>query len=464
MAEGVVLVHSEALDPGGSSPLPAGIYQATKVEGVETSAGVAVLGRDEDGNAKWFQVRADGSLGVTLAADAVGVATEATLALVQTVLSSVDAKVATEVTLALARALLASIDTKVATETTLATRAAEHVTAASPHANRLSDGTAFYKATTPADTQPVSATALPLPSGAATEATLSTRLTESTYTTRQPTPGQSTMAGSVPVVVASDQSALPVAAASLPLPVGAATAVKQDEGNASLSSLDAKTATAVTVDYDSGAGSQAVQVLGLALPGDGGAVAGGTATDPVRTDPTGTTTQPVSAAALPLPAGAATAAKQDTEITSLASIDGKLPATVAAEHVTAGSPHANRLSDGTAFYKATTPSDTQPVSAVSLPLPSGAATESTVQAIRDQFSDTFTRMLEKRFRDSEEVRYDIPAVLADASIYLGTATDGTSTAAVSWSVVRYYFDVSGSPQRARFRSGVAWDDRATGWS
>lgn len=35
-------------------------------------------------------------------------------------------------------------------------------------------------------------------------------------------------------------------------------------------------------------------------------------------------TQPVSAAALPLPSGAATAAKQDTEITSLASIDGKL--------------------------------------------------------------------------------------------------------------------------------------------
>lgn len=36
----------------------------------------------------------------------------------------------------------------------------------------------------------------------------------------------------------------------------------------------------------------------------------GTAGDPIRTDPTGTTTQPISAASLPLPTGAATAAKQ----------------------------------------------------------------------------------------------------------------------------------------------------------
>lgn len=36
----------------------------------------------------------------------------------------------------------------------------------------------------------------------------------------------------------------------------------------------------------------------------------GTSAHPVRTDPVGTTTQPVSAAALPLPAGAATSAKQ----------------------------------------------------------------------------------------------------------------------------------------------------------
>jgi len=59
----------------------------------------------------------------------------------------------------------------------------------------------------------------------------------------------------------------------------------------------------------------------------------GTASAPVRTDPTGTTTQPVSASSLPLPTGASTSAKQDTIIghvdgieTTLSSLDGKVTA------------------------------------------------------------------------------------------------------------------------------------------
>ena len=99
----------------------------------------------------------------------------------------------------------------------------------------------------------------------------------------------------------------------------------------------------------------------------------GTNTDPVRTDPTGTTTQPVSAASLPLPAGAATEA----------TLAGR-----AAEHITAGSPHSVRLTDGTAFYKGTTPADTQPVSAASLPLPAGAATETTLAAVNTATGST----------------------------------------------------------------------------
>ena len=67
-------------------------------------------------------------------------------------------------------------------------------------------------------------------------------------------------------------------------------------------------ATAKTLDYDTGAGTDTVTAFGLLLPKAGGAVAGGTSTDPVRVDPTGTTTQPVSAASLPLPTGAATEA------------------------------------------------------------------------------------------------------------------------------------------------------------
>lgn len=55
-------------------------------------------------------------------------------------------------------------------------------------------------------------------------------------------------------------------------------------------------ATAKTSDYDTGAGTDTVTMMGIALPANGGAVQGGTALDPVRTDPTGTTTQPVNVA------------------------------------------------------------------------------------------------------------------------------------------------------------------------
>lgn len=83
-------------------------------------------------------------------------------------------------------------------------------------------------------TQPVSATSLPLPTGAATEATLATVLTTAAFQARINTLGQKTMANSTPVVIASDQSALPVtgtffqatqpiSAVALPLPAGAAT-------------------------------------------------------------------------------------------------------------------------------------------------------------------------------------------------------------------------------------------------
>jgi hypothetical protein len=47
------------------------------------------------------------------------------------------------------------------------------------------------------------------------------------------------MAASQPVVIASNQSAVPISAASLPLPTGAATAANQATTNASLASIDA---------------------------------------------------------------------------------------------------------------------------------------------------------------------------------------------------------------------------------
>lgn len=51
------------------------------------------------------------------------------------------------------------------------------------------------------------------------------------------TEGQKTSAASLPVVIASDQSTLPISASSLPLPAGASTATLQSTGNTSLSSI-----------------------------------------------------------------------------------------------------------------------------------------------------------------------------------------------------------------------------------
>ena len=85
--------------------------------------------------------------------------------------------------------------------------------------------------------------------------------------------------------------------------------------------------TAKTSDYDTGAGTDTVPMLGIALPGAGGAVQGGTSTNPVRTDPTGTTTQPISGSitdisgSISLPTGASTLAEQQTQTTALQLLD-----------------------------------------------------------------------------------------------------------------------------------------------
>lgn len=86
-------------------------------------------------------------------------------------------------------------------------------------------------------------------------------------------------------------------------------------------------------------------------------------------------TQPVSAASLPLPAGASTSAAQGTGNTSLGNIDTKTPALVSGRVPVDGSGVTQPVS-GT-FWQAT-----QPVSAASLPLPSGASTEATLALIK----------------------------------------------------------------------------------
>lgn len=124
--------------------------------------------------------------------------------------------------------------------------------------------------------QAISAATLPLPSGAATAANQATANASLSSIDAKLT---SPLSVTGPLTDSQIRaSALPVSAASLPLPSGAATSTKQDTGNTSLASIDAKL------------------------------------TNPL----------PVSASSLPLPSGAATSAKQDTGNTSLSSIDSKL--------------------------------------------------------------------------------------------------------------------------------------------
>lgn len=135
-----------------------------------------------------------------------------------------------------------------------------------------------------------------------------------------------------------------VTISSSALPAGAATEAKQDT---LIGHVDGLEGLLSTIDADTGAIDgklpSGLTVSSNRLKVDGSEV-----------------TQPISAVALPLPAGAATEVKQDTGNSSLSAIDTKLPSglTVA----------SNRLKvDGSEV--------TQPISAVALPLPAGAASE-----------------------------------------------------------------------------------------
>lgn len=154
--------------------------------------------------------------------------------------------------------------------------------------------------------------------------------------------GETTMSASLPVVIASDQSPIPITgsitasnpsvdATGATAPTDATYVGILDPSSGNLEGLVAE-----RLDYDTGAGTSAQTILGLALPASGGPVgaiggSGNVGTNVIRvvlaTDqPTMSNTQPVSVASLPLPSGAATSALQTTGNTSVGSIDTKTPA------------------------------------------------------------------------------------------------------------------------------------------
>ena len=146
--------------------------------------------------------------------------------------------------------------------------------------------------------------------------------------------GQKAMTASLPVVLPSDQT-VPVSGTFWQATQPVSGTVTANQGGAPWSqNLTQWNSTAIAnpFDLDTGAGTQNIVGFSWRKAASGGSAEFGTATDPVRTDPTGTTTQPVSgtfwqatqpvsAASLPLPTGASVLSEQQTQTTALQLID-----------------------------------------------------------------------------------------------------------------------------------------------
>lgn len=152
-------------------------------------------------------------------------------------------------------------------------------------------------------TQPISASTLPLPTGASTSALQSTgNATLLTISGQLPTTlGAKTSANSLSVVLASDQATIPVASTH-DYAQGATTAGEVGPLVQGATTSAAPTYTTATTNPLSLTTAGALRV-------DGSAV-----------------TQPISAASLPLPTGAATSALQTAGNATLTAISGQLPA------------------------------------------------------------------------------------------------------------------------------------------
>jgi hypothetical protein len=189
--------------------------------------------------------------------------------------------------------------------------------------------------------------------------------------------GQATMANSLPVAIASDQSAIPVAVSNFPV-------TQPVSGTIAVSNLPAtQPVSAVALPLPTGASTSAKQpAIGTAgtPSGDVLSVQGEAGMTPLKVDGSATT-QPISAVSMPLPAGAATSAKQPalgtagTPSADVISVQGEASMTPLKVD---GSATTQPVSGTVAVSNLPA---TQPVSATALPLPSGAATSAKQPAI-----------------------------------------------------------------------------------
>jgi len=236
---------------------------------------------------------------------------------------------------------------------------------------------ALVVAISPNSTLPISATSLPLPTGAATEVTLATRLADSTFTSRVNTLGQKTSASSTPVVLASDQTAVPVSgtvtanigtagtlALNATLTGGTAKAIARGGAKGSTTAADVTSSAsganhqALDVAIYDAAGNQVTSFGGGGTQYADG-VARGTATGNLLMVDDGTNIQSVSGDTT----GRLNTNARVTDGTNFGTVK---PASAAA------------VATDTALVVAVSPNNTVSVSAGSLPLPAGAATEATL--------------------------------------------------------------------------------------
>jgi hypothetical protein len=164
-------------------------------------------------------------------------------------------------------------------------------------------------------TQPISAASLPLPAGASTAANQTTlgnqttKINDGTNTATVKAASTAAVASDTAIVVAiSPNNSITASNPSVGTNASAIPSSSTQVGGSDGTNLQA----ARVFDADTGGGTQYVLGAVLRKSASGGSVEAGTSSDPLRIDPTGTTTQPISAASLPLPSGASTSSNQTT--------------------------------------------------------------------------------------------------------------------------------------------------------
>jgi len=167
-------------------------------------------------------------------------------------------------------------------------------------------------------------------------------------------------------------------------------------------------------DLDSDAGTDSHEVIAIGLPGSGGHVVGGTVANPIRTDPTGTSTQPVS--------GPVT--------------DAELRATPVKVD-----------DDATQTLLGTLQADQDLAT---------AAIQSTQQSRLDLLA-TETTAADGVLRLQ---RLDYDGRTDDKPVYFGRAVVGTAAASAVWMIFRFTYDVDDRVEIIDRREDVAWDNRA----